>query len=76
MQPDTTLSPGELIDERQAAAILCSAVTTLRNWRTQKQGPRYRKIGKRSVRYHRADVAAFIVGEGSVAAGRDEAGRA
>ena len=37
---------------------------TLRNWRWRGEGPRYRKLGKRMVRYARADLLAFIEGEG------------
>lgn len=58
------LEPGDLIDEREAAAILGCAVQTLRNFRWRGLPPRFRKIGKRMVRYHRADLAAFIDGDG------------
>ena len=54
------LSPGDLVDEREAAAILGAQVQTLRNWRWRNTGPRWRKVGARLVRYHRADLAAFI----------------
>jgi predicted DNA-binding transcriptional regulator AlpA len=57
------LSPGDLIDEREAAAILGCAVQTLRNWRWRGTGPKVRRCGSRMVRYLRADLAAFIVGE-------------
>jgi hypothetical protein len=57
------LQPGDLVDEREAAAILGCAVQTLRNWRTKNAGPRARKVGLRLVRYHRADLGAFIAGE-------------
>lgn len=53
------IEPGDLVDEREAAAILCTAVRTLRNWRALRKGPRYRKIGTRMVRYHRDDLAEF-----------------
>lgn len=53
------LEPGDLIDEREAAVTLGLAVRTLRNWRGLRKGPRYRKIGTRLVRYHRADLAEF-----------------
>lgn len=67
MSPSNTLAPqsaakiepGDLVDEREAAAILCTAVRTLRNWRALRKGPRYRKIGARMVRYHRDDLAEF-----------------
>jgi predicted DNA-binding transcriptional regulator AlpA len=56
-------SPGDLVTEREAAAILAASVQTLRNWRWAGKGPRVRKIGQRLVRYHRADLAAFIAGD-------------
>lgn len=70
--PAAKLEPGDLVDEREAALILSTAVRTLRNWRALRKGPRYRKIGARLVRYHRADLAEFqrvMAGEsGEVAA--------
>lgn len=51
---------GELLSERQAAAILNTGVQTLRNWRWNGTGPVYCKIGARMVRYRRADLAKFI----------------
>lgn len=70
MQPPTTstpqlaptLVPGDLLDEREAAAILGASVQTLRNWRWRREGPRFHKIGSRLVRYARADLLAFIEG--------------
>lgn len=49
-QPVVTLSPGDLVDEREVAAILGVSVQTLRNWRWRGEVPRYRKIGLRLVR--------------------------
>lgn len=57
------LQPGDLVNEHEAAAIIGGEVGTLRNWRSLGKGPRYYKIGERMVRYHRADLAAFIGGE-------------
>lgn len=57
------LSPGDLVDEREAAAILGCAVQTLRNYRWRGLPPVFCKIGKRMVRYKRADLARFIEGE-------------
>ena len=54
------LHPGDLLDEKEAAAILGMAVQTLRNWRWRGKGPRVHKVGARLVRYHRADLLAFI----------------
>jgi hypothetical protein len=54
------LSPGDLVDEREAAAILTVEVRTLRNWRALGKGPRFVKVGERIVRYLRVELAAFI----------------
>jgi len=62
MNLETTLIPGDLVDENEAAAILGARVQTLRNWRWRGEGPRYRKVGLRLVRYHRADLASFVAG--------------
>ena len=59
-----------ICDERFAAAYLSISVETLRSWRQQNRGPRYRKLG-RCVRYAIADLKAFIdaaPGGGGVAA--------
>lgn len=59
-----TLEAGDLLDERKAAAILDVSLSTLRNWRWKgNTGPRFYKIGGRLVRYHRADLAAFVEGQ-------------
>lgn len=63
MNTNPKLQPGDLVDEREAAAILHAEVRTLRNWRALGKGPRFRKVGQRMVRYHRSDLAAFIAGE-------------
>lgn len=56
----TLPAPGDLLDEKEAAAILNCGINTLRNWRNLKKGPPFVKIGERMVRYRRADLAAFI----------------
>ncbi|HXS74483.1 MAG TPA: helix-turn-helix domain-containing protein [Rhodanobacteraceae bacterium] len=62
------LEPGDLVTEAEAAAILGCAVQSLRNWRWKGSGgPRARKIGARLVRYHVADLAAFIEGKADAA---------
>lgn len=60
----STCDPGDLLTESEAAEALHIAVRTLRNWRIRGtgKGPRFRKIGQRLVRYHRADLLAFIEG--------------
>lgn len=63
-QSAAKLQPGDLLNEYQAAAILGTSVSTLRNWRWKgQQNPRWRKIGMRLVRYKRADLQAFIDGD-------------
>ena len=57
-----SLAPGDLLTDKDAAAILGASVQTLRNWRWRGEGPRYRKLGKRLVRYARADLQAFLDG--------------
>ncbi len=54
------LQPGDLVDQRRAAEILGINRHTLENWRWRGVGPRARKIGQRLIRYHVADLAAFI----------------
>jgi len=58
-----TLQPGDLVDEAEAAAILGVNRKTVANWRWRGCGPRYHKIGRRLVRYHRADLATFAAGD-------------
>lgn len=76
MHPDTPLAPhvaaklqpGDLVDDKEAAAILGVSRQTLANWRWKNCGPRTRRVGLRLVRYHRADLAAFIDGTDDKAA--------
>ncbi len=46
-------------DERFTASYLGISVETLRTWRKQNRGPRYRRIG-RCVRYSIPDLVAFV----------------
>ena len=61
--PVLTPAPGDLLTEPETAALLRVHVKTLRNWRWRGEGPRFRKIGLRLVRYQRADLAAFVDGD-------------
>lgn len=54
------LQPGDLLTAKEAAELLGLSAITLANWRSQRKGPRYHKVGARAVRYLRADLAAFI----------------
>lgn len=43
----------------EAASYLGLDVSALRKWRYAKTGPRYRVVGKRTIRYSMADLDAF-----------------
>jgi predicted DNA-binding transcriptional regulator AlpA len=49
----------QVINEVEASEKLHLATQTLRNWRHQRKGPPYLKIG-RSVRYSLEDLAEYI----------------
>ena len=49
----------DVIDEVKTSEKLNVAVQTLRNWRHQRKGPPYVKIG-RSVRYLCTDIQAYL----------------
>lgn len=61
-------NPGDYVSSDEAARILGVSRKTLDNWRWRGLPPRFYKIGKRMVRYHRADLAGFIVGDKADAA--------
>ena len=50
-----------LLTTGEAAARLSIGKHTLEVWRMKGQGPVYRKLGGRLVRYAEADLAAFLV---------------
>ena len=49
-----------LLDEREAASILCYSVRALQNWRHRGGGPDFVKVSSRSIRYRRADLDRWI----------------
>ncbi len=57
---DTKTDPNALVNEREAASMLCYSVRALQNWRHRGGGPRFVKVSARSVRYRRADLMAWI----------------
>jgi predicted DNA-binding transcriptional regulator AlpA len=68
-----TASPENvLIDTREAATILGISPTTLAIWRCQRERdqPRFLRVGKRSVRYSRAELARWIEARERNPAGR------
>lgn len=49
--PNPTPDPNTLMDEREAAAILCYSVRALQNWRHRGGGPKFIRVSARSIRY-------------------------
>lgn len=49
-----------LMDEREAASILCYSVRALQNWRHRGGGPDFVKVSARSIRYRRSDLEKWI----------------
>ena len=48
-----------VLNEREAAAVVGCSVALLRKWRLFREGPSYVKIG-RLVRYRQSDLDAFL----------------
>lgn len=53
------------LDTEAAAKYLCRSVGTLKRWRSDDEGPVYRVINRKLIRYHVDDLDAFVRG-GSV----------
>ncbi|MBD3676960.1 MAG: helix-turn-helix domain-containing protein [Rhodobacteraceae bacterium] len=49
-----------LVNEHEAADMLCYSVRALQNWRCRGGGPKFIKVSGRSVRYRRRDLLAWI----------------
>lgn len=61
MSNHLNLIKSDLIDEREAASILCYSVRALQNWRHRGGGPDFVKVSSRSIRYRRTDLEKWIV---------------
>ncbi|CCQ74495.1 AlpA family transcriptional regulator [Magnetospira sp. QH-2] len=58
--PDQTPSqPRRLMLEAEVAEMLAIKTSTLRRWRWEGKGPKFRKIGE-AVRYHPDDVEEYV----------------
>lgn len=57
---DSTQYLDALIDEKEAASMVCYSVRALQNWRHRGGGPAFVKVSARSVRYRRRDILAWI----------------
>ncbi len=49
-----------VLNEREAAAVVGCSVALLRKWRLFGEGPTYIKLGRRLVRYRPEDLTAFL----------------
>lgn len=49
-----------LMNEKEAAGILCYSVRALQNWRCRGGGPKFIKVSSRSIRYQRRDLNEWI----------------
>lgn len=49
-----------LINEREAADYLGYTVRALQNWRVRGGGPKFVRVSRRSIRYRRRDLNAWI----------------
>jgi len=58
-----TLEAERLLREREAARYLNYAMKTLQSWRNQGVGPKYLKVGSRTVRYRLDDLKAWVYGK-------------
>ncbi len=57
---ENSASKEQLLNETQAADILCYSVRVLQNWRHRGGGPRFVKVSARSVRYRHSDLIQWI----------------
>ena len=49
-----------LLNQRQAASVLCLSERTLERLRVSGQGPRFVRASGRSIRYRQSDLEAYI----------------
>lgn len=54
------LSTGKLLTTKEAASILGLSTTTLRRWRSEKQGPEFIRLGLRHCRYPLAGIEKYL----------------
>ncbi len=57
-----SVEPEELISCEKTAKALGVKAQTLANWRSERQGPRYVKVG-RLVYYRRSDLCTWLAGQ-------------
>jgi len=57
---DEIFNLDRLIDEKEAADLLCYSVRALQNWRHRGGGPKFIKVSSRSVRYRVRDIQEWV----------------
>ncbi len=57
---DEIVNLDRLIDENEAAALLCYSTRALQNWRHRGGGPKFIKVSARSIRYRVRDIHEWI----------------
>ena len=60
----------ELLTDTDVSNITKVPTTTLRAWRARGKGPRFIRLGDRTVRHRRADIEAWLAERCNLAAGR------
>ena len=60
VQANPTTDPDRLMNEKEAAEMLCYSVRALQNWRSRGGGPKFIKVSARSIRYRRRDLLDWI----------------
>lgn len=68
---DETSAP-RLLDPDEVATLLGVTKTLLSRWRSEGRGPKYLKLGAKSIRYDRRDLDAWIEAEKVDPKGTDE----
>lgn len=58
----TETAEAEWLDAKAAARYLSAQPKTLAEWRERGEGPKWHRMGSRSIRYARADLEAFMRG--------------
>jgi len=52
----------EFFTTAEAATLLSLQASTLHQWRWEKKGPKFTRIGSRTIRYHSQDLINWIEG--------------
>lgn len=53
-------TPSQLLDTVKASDFIGMRPQTLENWRLNKKGPEYLRIGQKAIRYRQSDLVKFM----------------